>query len=240
MSKRTRPPLLELEAAVGHVFRDRAVLEEALTHVSARTATNRLDSYQRLEFLGDRVLGLVVADLLFERFADEEEGGLSRRLSDLVRKETCAEIAVEWNVGVHLRLGPGESQTGGRKRMTILGDACEAIIGAVYRDGGYPAAQHVVKRAWEPRLAGSTHKRRDAKTDLQEWGQARGRKTPVYRIISRGGPDHAPVFEVIAEIDGLEPARGQGRSKRHAEQAAAEVFLRREGVWPEEGDNERT
>jgi ribonuclease III len=234
MKRRAKPAIEALESAVGYVFTDRQLLEQALTHVSASMVGDRLASYQRLEFLGDRVLGLAIADLLFGLYPEDEEGGLSRRLSSLVRKETCAEIANEWDLGSHLRLGLGESQTGGRKRMTILGDACEAMIGAIYRDGGYAAAKAVVEAAWSARLAGTDARRRDAKTDLQEWGQSHGLKTPVYRMVGRSGPDHAPVFVVAAEIDTLEPALGEGPSKRQAEQAAAAAFLRRERVWSEE------
>lgn len=238
MKRRTKPAIEALEAAVGHVFVDRSILEQALTHVSASANGDRLASYQRLEFLGDRVLGLAIADLLFSRYPEDEEGALSRRLSSLVRKETCAEIANDWDLGSHLRLGLGESQTGGRKRMTILGDACEAMIGAVYRDGGYAAAKAVVEAAWATRLIGTDARRRDAKTDLQEWGQSRGLATPIYRMVRRSGPDHAPVFVVSAEIDTLMPASGEGPSKRQAEQAAAAAFLRREGVWSEEAAHE--
>jgi ribonuclease-3 len=208
-------------------------LEQALTHISALPVTRRRDSYQRLEFLGDRVLGLAVADLLYRTYPDAEEGALSRRLSELVRKESCAAIALEWDVGPHLVLGLGEAQSGGRKRTTILGDACEALIGAVFLDGGFEAASRVVERAWSERLAASAETVNDAKTALQEWAQARSLKAPTYRLVSRSGPDHSPRFLVAVDVEGHVAAEGEGRSKRLAEQAAAAAFILREGV--EEG-----
>jgi ribonuclease III len=231
MSQRRRPDAAALEAAIGHVFADGAILAQALTHVSAVSSSlGRTASYQRLEFLGDRVLGLVVADMLFRAFPDDPEGALAQRLSELVRKETCALVAEEWGIGSHLRLGTGEGQSGGRKRMTILGDACEAVIGGVFLDAGFDAARSVVAAAWSGRLDAVSRPPRDAKTTLQEWAQARGLRTPAYRIASRSGPDHRPSFVVEVAVDTHEPAQGEGASKRLAEQAAASAFLAREGI----------
>jgi ribonuclease III len=230
MSRRPKPPQARLEAAIGHEFADPSLLDRALTHISALVGPRRVDSYQRLEFLGDRVLGLAVSDLLYRLYPDDEEGVLSRRLSELVRKETCAAVAAEWDVGAFLKLGGGEAQSGGRKRLTILGDACEALIGAVYCDAGFEAARAVVERAWADRLAASADTASDAKTALQEWAQARALRTPTYRLVSRSGPDHSPRFTVAVDVESHNAAEGEGRSKRVAEQAAAAAFMTREGL----------
>jgi ribonuclease-3 len=220
--------LAALEARLGHGFVNKRLLIHALTHVSASQA--RSDSYERLEFLGDRVLGLIVAHMLYGAFGSESEGVLSRRLADLVRKETCAEVAESWGVGPYIRLGDGEAQTGGREKRAILGDVCEAVIGAVFLDGGLLAAEAVVRAAIEPRMQAPGRRLRDAKTSLQEWAQARRLATPHYRLAARSGPDHAPYFEVAVEVDGFAVARGAGNSKRGAEQSAAQAFLEREGI----------
>ncbi len=225
---RGKPDLSALEARVGREFADKALLRWALTHVSA--AVKRPDSYERLEFLGDRVLGLAVAHMIYEAFPGESEGELSRRLAALVRKETCAEVAESWGVGPHIRLGEGEAQTGGRKKRAILGDVCEAIIGAVFLDGGAAAAEDVVRAAFGPKMLEAGRSLRDAKTALQEWAQARRLAPPRYRLVTRSGPDHAPAFELAVEIEGFDPASGAGTSKRAAEQAAAAAFMAREGV----------
>lgn len=232
MPRLVKPPITVLEAAIGHTFSDAKLLSRALTHVSAASAdVARSDTYQRLEFLGDRVLGLAVSDMLYHAFPDAAEGELSRRLADLVRKESCAEVAVEWGVGPHMRLGDGEAQTGGRKKVAILGDICEAVIGAVYLDAGFEAAQNLVVRAWTARMHAPRRPLRDPKTALQEWAQARGKPTPVYREVSRSGPPHAPVFVIAVDIENMESAEAAGSSKRIAEQTAAQAFLVREGVW---------
>lgn len=218
-----------LETMLGHVFHERGLLETALTHMSAEAA--RHGSYQRLEFLGDRVLGLSVADMLFQRYPQAEEGDMSRRLADLVRKETCAEIATAWDLGAFLRLGEGEILNGARKNRAILADACEAVIGAVFIDGGYDAARALVERGFGERLLRASRPLRDAKTALQEWAQGQGLATPTYSERGRSGPDHAPLFRIAAKIGGMPDAEAEGRSKRLAEQAAAEAFLRREGLW---------
>lgn len=225
---RAKPDLAALEARVGHVFSDRDLLRWALTHVSA--AARRQDAYERLEFLGDRVLGLAVAHMIYETFPGDTEGELSRRLAALVRKETCAEVAEAWSVGPYIRLGEGEAQTGGRKKRAILGDVCEAIIGAVYLDAGAEAAGAVVRAAFGPKMHEAGRSLRDAKTALQEWAQARRLAPPNYRLVNRSGPDHAPAFELAVDIEGFPPAIGAGSSKRAAEQAAAAAFMAREGV----------
>jgi ribonuclease-3 len=172
------PDLSRLEVTLGHSFTDRGLLATALTHMSAEGS--RLGSYQRLEFLGDRVLGLSVADMLFKRFPQAEEGDMSRRLADLVRKETCAEVAQAWDLGTFMKLGEGEILAGARKNKAILADACESVIGAVFMDGGYDAARALVERALGERLEKPVKPLRDAKTALQEWAQGRGYPTPTY------------------------------------------------------------
>jgi len=223
-----------LEERIGYRFKDGALLECALTHISAlKGARNRAGSYQRLEFLGDHVLGLVISDVLFRSFPKADEGELSRRLADLVRKETCAEIAVTIELGAAIKLGSSEANAGGRKRPAILADVCEALIGAVYLDGGYPAAEGLVERLWQVRMQAKAQPLRDSKTVLQEWAQARGLPTPAYREVGRTGPDHSPVFLIAVQLPNFAPAEGSGRSKRSAEQAAAAAMLARERVKPE-------
>jgi ribonuclease-3 len=223
-----------LEERIGYRFKDGALLDCALTHISAlKGSRNRAGSYQRLEFLGDHVLGLVISDVLFRAFAKADEGELSRRLADLVRKETCAEIAVTIELGAAIKLGSSEANAGGRKRPAILADVCEALIGAVYLDGGYPAAEGLVERLWQVRMQAKAQPLRDSKTVLQEWAQARGLPTPVYREVARTGPDHSPEFRVAVHLPNFTPAEGSGRSKRGAEQAAAAAMLARERVKPE-------
>nr|WP_210330946.1 ribonuclease III [Microvirga terrestris] len=217
---------------LGYRFEIPQLLDEALTHVSAPKADGQ--SYQRLEFLGDRVLGLAIADLLFRTFPGAPEGELSRRLAELVRRESCAEIAISWDVGPYLKLGAGEAHAGERRNQTILADVCEAIIGAVFMDGGYEAASSVVERAFQPLLEAPRRPLRDPKSALQEWAQGRGLPPPTYSIVEQTGPDHAPRFRVVVKVKGAENEFGQGTSKRIAEQAAARSLLLREGVWTEE------
>ncbi len=226
-----------LESRIGYRFTDAAMLEIALTHISAlKGARNRAGSYQRLEFLGDHVLGLVISDMLFRSFPKADEGELSRRLADLVRKETCAEIARTIDLGAAIRLGSSEANAGARSRPAILADVCEAVIGAVYLDGGYKAAEGLVERLWQVRMRGTAQPLRDPKTVLQEWAQARGLPTPIYREVARSGPDHSPEFRVAVQLPSFASAEGQGRSKRGAEQAAAAAMLAREGVLPARRD----
>jgi ribonuclease-3 len=220
-----------LEQRIGYKFTDAALLDSALSHISAlKGSRNRTGSYQRLEFLGDHVLGLVISDMLFRAFPRADEGELSRRLADLVRKETCAEIARTIDLGAAIRLGSSEANAGGRTRPAILADVCEALIGAVYLDGGYGAADSLVARLWHERMNSTAQPLRDPKTVLQEWAQARGLPTPAYKEIARTGPDHDPEFRVSVQLPQLAPAEGSGRSKRAAEQAAAAALMKREGV----------
>ena len=230
MARRSKPERAELEARLGHTFRDPALLDRALTHVSA-AAGEHAQSNQRLEFLGDRVLGLSVAELLYAAFPIATEGELSRRLSVLVRRESCADMAEQWSLGGFLHLGSGEGKAGGRRNRATLADATEAVLGAVFLDAGYEAAKGVIERALGEQIRASVSPLRDPKTALQEWAQGEGKPTPTYTVVERTGPDHAPRFAVAARIRGVEEGVGAGSSKREAEQSAALVVLRREGVW---------
>jgi len=226
-----------LEDRISYRFADLALLDSALSHISAlKGVRNRGGSYQRLEFLGDHVLGLVISDMLFRAFPRADEGELSRRLADLVRKETCAEIARAIDLGAAVRLGASEANAGARNRPAILADVCEALIGAVYLDGGFVAAEALIGRLWQARMKTKAEPLRDPKTVLQEWAQGRGLPTPAYREIARSGPDHDPQFRVAVQLPHLAPAEGSGRSKRAAEQAAAAAMMKREGVKPERLD----
>jgi ribonuclease-3 len=234
---RAAEPLDRLEGRLGYRFRDRRLLEEALTHSSAVAAAGSSDepTYQRLEFLGDRVLALAVADMLLDAFPDASEGELARRLTGLVRNETCAAIARKLDLGPDIRLGAGEASSGGRTKEAILGDVCEAVIGALYRDGGPKLAADFVREHWRGLMLEWKGALRDAKTTLQEWAQGRGLSTPAYAIVGRSGPHHAPRFRVEVRIDDLEPERGEGGSRREGEQNAAAALLVREGIWKSEG-----
>jgi len=232
MARAPKPPIEALEVALGHSFANRDLLKRALTHVSALNGPKRTESYQRLEFLGDRVLGLAVSAMLYEKLPKSDEGDLSRRLAALVRKETCAEVAREWGAGDHIRLGAGEAHSGGRNKTAILGDVCEALIGAVYLDAGYEAARALVERSFSERMSEPTRPLQDSKTKLQEWAQARGLPPPVYREQSRTGPAHAPEFVIGVVVEGFDLVDAKGTSKRFAEQAAAHAFLEKEGVLP--------
>jgi ribonuclease-3 len=219
-----------LEKTIGYRFKDRDLLDRSLTHISAIAGGSRANSYQRLEFLGDHVLGLIISDMLFRAFPKADEGELSRRLADLVRREACADVARAIDLGAALRLGASEVNAGGRMRTAILADVCEALVGAVYLDGGYDAAGTLVEQLWGERMRTPARPLRDAKTMLQEWAQARGLPTPTYKEVERTGPHHNPQFRVAVVLPGKQPAEGLGRSKRVAEQAAAAAMLEREGV----------
>jgi ribonuclease-3 len=223
-----------LERRIGHTFADRLLLETALTHASA--SNSPAASYQRLEFLGDRVLALIVTEMLIDTFPNASEGELSRRLAALVRNEACADVARTLDLGAAIRLGGGEVQSGGRQNAAILGDVCEALLGALYLDGGLGAARSLIEANWRERMLATTTVLRDPKTTLQEWVQAKGLATPSYAIVGRSGPDHAPRFEVEVSVQTLAPSRGAGRTRRDAEQDAATAVLVREGVRKGEGD----
>ena len=225
-----------LEKRLGYVFEDRSHLARALTHSSAVASPKHQadEIYQRHEFLGDRVLALTIADMLLEAFPKADEGELARRLNGLVRNETCVAVANEIGIGPYIRLGEGEAHAGGRKKDAILGDVIEAIIGAIFLDGGFDKARDFIHRFWKNRMLEWSAPLRDAKTTLQEWVQGNKLPPPVYRTIERVGPDHAPEFTLKVEVPTMEPAFGQGPSKRVAEQNAARTMLIREGQWNEE------
>jgi ribonuclease-3 len=227
----TKAAAKAIEQRIGHTFATPALLETAFTHVSAlKSARNRDESYQRLEFLGDHVLGLIVSDMLYRAFPKADEGELSKRLADLVRKETCADVAKTLGLDEAIKLGTVGAGVGARLRKSVLGDICEAVIGAVFLDGGYAAAAQFVETNWLERMRKPVRPLRDAKTVLQEWAQGQGLPTPVYREIERSGPHHDPQFRVSVELPGLVPAEGVGGSKRAAEKLAALAMLKREGV----------
>lgn len=222
--------LKALESALNYKFRNSELLRRALTHSSARSLNGASDDNERLEFMGDRVLGLVMAELLGETMPEAREGEIARRFNQLVRRETCAAIGRQIDLGQHLILSPSEADNGGRDKDTILADAMEAVLAAVFLDGGFAKARTVVRMLWEPQCGQPSHGDQDAKSALQEWAQGRGMPLPRYVEISRSGPDHAPVFIAEVQIDGSKPGRGEGSSKRAAEQAAASAVLAREGV----------
>jgi ribonuclease-3 len=220
-----------IEARIGHIFADPSLLTTAITHVSAlKPQRKRGDSYQRLEFLGDHVLGLIVSDMLYRAFPNADEGEMSKRLADLVRKESCADVAKSLGLTDDIKLGAVGAGAGARLRKSVLGDICEAVIGAIFLDGGYGAASTFVERNWTERMRKPRQPLRDPKTVLQEWAQGKGLPTPVYREVERSGPHHDPQFRVAVDLPGLAPAEGVGGSKRAAEKVAASVMIEREGV----------
>lgn len=221
-----RELLRRLAMRLGHDFARPALLEEALTHSSWVSAAE--PDNQRLEFLGDRVLNLVIAEALVARDRAAPEGALALRLNALVRKETCAAVAAELDLGAAIRMGRSEMATGGRRKAAILGDAMEAVIAAVHLDGGFEAARRVVLALWAPRIAAAAEaEAADAKSRLQAWAQARGQALPAYREVARAGPDHAPRFTVEVRLATGESAAAEAGSKRAAEQEAAGLLLRR-------------
>lgn len=210
-----------------------------MTHASARAVSKADEDNERLEFLGDRVLGLAVADLLIHTFPDSAEGELARWLNHLVRAQTCADVALAWELGPFLVMSGGEAGSGGREKMTILANACEAVLGAIFVDAGYDVASRVVHRFWQPHLSELDEAAADAKSALQEWVQGLRLPLPRYVEVFKEGPDHAPQFTAEVQIEGVAPARGSGGNKRTAEQAAAEAILIREGIWRAPDDNSK-
>ncbi|MEQ8290810.1 MAG: ribonuclease III [Roseovarius sp.] len=217
--------LKAFEGRLGHRFAAPELLVRAVTH-SSMSSPNR-DDNQRLEFLGDRVLGLVMAEALLERDLAAQEGQLAPRFNALVRKETCADVARQIDLGKVLKLGRSEMMSGGRRKQALLGDGMEAVIAAVYRDAGFEAAREVVLRLWGKRIESVKEDARDAKTALQEWAQARGLTPPDYVETARSGPDHAPQFTIEARLADGQAESATAGSKRQAEQAAAQALLAR-------------
>ncbi len=221
-----------LEKALGYRFKDQDLITRALTHSSTRGNGSR-DDNERLEFLGDRVLGLAIAGALIGQFPDSAEGDLARRFNQLVKREACAAMGRSIDLGQHLILSDSEASSGGRDKDTILADAMEALLGAAHLDSGFEKAQGIVLRLWNSSLAGQLQAVVDPKSALQEWAQGRGLPLPRYVEVSRSGPDHAPRFVSEVRITGVKPAQGSGASKRAAEQTAASAMLAREGVVAE-------
>jgi ribonuclease-3 len=207
----------DLARALGHEFENPTLLARALTHPSTTEP-----SYERLEFLGDRVLGLALADMLFRRFPDETEGGLARRHAKLASRSSLAAVAHTIGLGDHVRM-VGSA----RVSDTVLADCCEALLAALYLDGGLDVARRFIEGAWHDLIAADAAPPRDAKTALQEWAQARGMPLPHYRVVARSGPPHEPEFTVEVALAGKEPTQGIGKAKRDAERAAAEALLGR-------------
>lgn len=220
----------ELEKLLGYKFRSEALLERALTHSSFRGSGKSREDNERLEFVGDRVLGLVIAEMLNEAFPQANEGELARRFNKLVRGETCAKVGRSIDLGKHLILSTSEAGSGGRAKETIVADAIEAVLGAVFVDSSFDKARAVVRKLWQSVDDRGPKAVADPKSALQEWAQGIGLPLPRYVQVGRTGPDHAPVFVSEVHIDGRPPARGEGASKRAAEQAAADALLSREGV----------
>jgi len=221
------PGLPELEALLGHAFADPGLVDAALTHGSRQEA---VADYQRLEFLGDRVLSLVVAEELYTRFPQEKEGALAARLSNLVRAETCAKIAEQLNVADFIQVGVVEKRKGVQNMASVLGDVIEALIGALYLDGGLAVAQRFIVQQWEAMFTQAPASLKDAKTFVQEWALGQAMPLPSYVVLGREGPQHAPRFEVSLQVGNLASATGQGPSKQAAEMDAATNFISREGL----------
>lgn len=217
--------LRAFEGRIAHSFRNPELLLQSVTHASISSPT-RPDN-QRLEFLGDRVLGLVMAEALLTADVGASEGQLAPRFNAMVRKETCADVARDIGLGDVLKLGRSEMMSGGRRKEALLGDALEAVIAAVYIDGGFDAARSLITRLWADRIAGVKVDARDPKTALQEWAQARGMQPPNYTEQARSGPDHQPVFTVAVRLDNTESESASAGTKRAAEQAAARALLAR-------------
>lgn len=217
------PDRAALARRIGHEFARPDLLTKALTHASVTSPS--APNNERLEFLGDRVLGLSMAEALLAADKGAAEGVLAPRFNALVRKEACAEVAREIELGKVLRLGRSEMLSGGRRKEALLADALEAVIGAVYLDAGFEAARDMVLRLWGSRIANVKTDARDPKTALQEWAQARGQQPPRYLLVSRDGPDHAPQFRIAVELESGQTAQAEAGSKRQAEQAAARDLL---------------
>ena len=223
-AKPTPKTLRSLETILGHRFADAALLRQATTHRSA-LRSGRGHGYERLEFLGDRVLGMAVAASVYRHYPGETEGMLSMRYAELVRKETLAEVATELGIDGLITMSASEELAGAGRSPAVLADVMEALIGALFLDGGPDAAAAFVDRHWTERMLSCRHPPRDAKTRLQEWAQARGRGLPSYATVDRTGPAHAPTIAVSVTVEGLGALVAEGRSRRGAEQEAARRML---------------
>lgn len=214
--------LKALQDKIGYHFEDEHWLERAMTHSS----TNEDYNYQRLEFLGDRVLGLVIADALFRNFKGEREGGLAKRHTALIQGPTCAIVGLAHNLNDFIIMSSSEEESGGRTNENIIADIVESMLGAIYIDGGYEAAKKVILELWGDTITTVEKAPQDPKTELQEWVQARGLELPVYEIIDKSGPDHAPVFTIQVTVDGFDPLTADGPSRRQTEKTVARQMLK--------------
>lgn len=233
-----------LEAKINYHFKEKNLLSSALTHSSSISQTkkskktdqstkeNQDEDNERLEFLGDRVLGLSISAVLIKLYPESPEGDLARRYNNLVRRQTCTEVAKDLELGKYLILSAGEERSGGRTKSTILANAMEALLGAIFLDGGYAAADEMIKTFWQGKISEGEQIELDAKTALQEWAQGQGFDLPIYTNLNRSGPDHSPVFETKVTVEGIGEGVGKGPSKRIAEQMAAKNLLEKEKVWP--------
>lgn len=220
--------LAELEQRIGYAFNDRALLREAVTHGSVHEGKKQKRDYDRLEFLGDRVLGLCVAERLLAEHQTDQEGDLAPRYNSLVNRHACARAARAAGLGEAIVLSAAEEAHGGRQKEAILGDVCEAVIAALYLDGGLETARAFITRFWGSAFEDAKGVRQDAKTALQEWAAAK-KKHLRYVEVAQSGPEHEPHFIIEAHVEGFQPMRGEGGSKRDAQRAAAEAFLKARG-----------
>ncbi len=227
--------LSSLEEKLNHKFKDIDLLRTALTHASAisyygnpeaRTQDGHYYCYEQLEFLGDRVLGLVIADLLYHLFPLETEGDWAKRHTEAVKEFTLYLVAETLTLGDYLLLSTAEQRTGGRRKKALLSDAMEAVIAAIYMDSDFETAKEFISQHWTKIIMRDTNPPEDPKTKLQEWLQAQGKDLPEYKLVSRSGPDHLPVFEVSVIIDCMEPVTAKDSSKRKAEKKAATELLK--------------
>jgi ribonuclease-3 len=226
--------IAELERRIGYSFSDRDLLERALTHASVGDGAKAVRHNERLEFLGDRVLNLCAAERLMALDPDAREGEMSRLMASLVNYHACSRAARACGLPGAMRLSASASKIGARDSDAVLGDACEALIAALYIDGGLETARAFFLKFWEDEFARLDEPRaKDPKTQLQEWAQGRGLPLPAYELVGREGPDHAPCFTISVSVEGFGPERGQGRSRQDAEKAAAQqMLLKREGPDP--------
>ncbi len=216
---------------LGYKFKKNALLELALTHSSARVSDSVDRDNEQLEFLGDRVLGLAISHLLMQKYPEATEGDLAKRYNALVRRETCCSVSKELGIAPYLIMSDSERASGGAQKETILADACEALLGAIFMDAGFSPAEDFVVKHWIPHLEKSSEVPVDPKSSLQEWAQAQRKDLPIYEELERSGPDHEPEFTTQVSVDGIAPEIGKGSSKRIAEHNAATNMLKREKIW---------
>jgi ribonuclease-3 len=217
----------QVQQNIGYQFTDRELLERALTHSSFGDGNKQVRNYERLEFLGDRVLGLIAAETLFHKFKTAREGRLAPLFNSLVDKRACERAARFFELGPAIRMSPSEEKVGGRNKASILADATESVMAAVYIDGGLEAARAVFDKGWRDAVDQLTEKPRNPKSDLQELAAKKGYGLPRYQLMEQAGPDHRPVFIVRVELDGFEPTEGEGGSKQDAQRNAANAMLQR-------------